>query len=107
MGSLKLIVALVIATVLVVFGAQNTQAITLHFLMFKLPSAPTVLALFVAVLLGALLGWIVTAPDRFRRRRELRGLKGQVQAQSETTDEHKLLPSTPPSDVPLSSSHRQ
>lgn len=80
MSSLKLIAALLVAIVLVVFGAQNTQAVTFHFLMFKAPSAPMVLALFVAALLGALLGWIVSAPGRFRRMRERRGLRGQVAA---------------------------
>src|SRR5947209_12150794 len=80
MSSLKLIAALLVATVLVVFGAQNTQAVTFHFLMFKAPSAPMVLALFVAALLGALLGWIVSAPGRFRLMRERHGLQGQVAA---------------------------
>jgi uncharacterized integral membrane protein len=79
-GSLKLIAAFLVAMVLVVFGAQNTQAVTFHFLMFKAPSTPMVLALFVAALLGALLGWIVSAPGRFRRMRERRGLQGQVAA---------------------------
>jgi uncharacterized integral membrane protein len=80
MNSLKLIAAFLVAIVLVVFGAQNTQAVTFHFLMFKAPSAPMVLALFLAALLGALLGWIVSAPGRFRRMRERRGLQGQVAA---------------------------
>lgn len=80
MSSLKLITALLVATVLVVFGAQNTQAVTFHFLMFKAPSAPMVLALFVAALLGALLGWIVAAPSLFRRMRERQGLQAQVAA---------------------------
>ena len=85
MSSLKLIAALLVAIVLVVFGAQNTQAVTFHFLMFKAPSAPMVLALFVAALLGALLAWIVSAPGRFRRMRERRGLQGQV-AEHERAD---------------------
>jgi uncharacterized integral membrane protein len=80
MSSLKLIAALLVAIVLVVFGAQNTQAVTFHFLIFKAPSAPMVLALFVAALLGALLGWIVSAPGRFRRMRERHELQGQVTA---------------------------
>lgn len=80
MDSLKLIAGLLVATVVVVFGAQNTQAVTFHILMFKVPSVPIVLALFVAVLLGALLGWIVSAPGRFRRMRQRRGLQGQVAA---------------------------
>ena len=49
--------------------------------MFKVPSAPLALALFVTVLLGALLGWIVSAPGRFRRMRECHHLVGQVVAQ--------------------------
>ena len=81
MSSLKLIAALLVAIVLVVFGAQNTQSVTFHFLMFKAPSTPMVLALFVAALLGAILGWIVSAPGRFRRMRERQGLQGQVTAQ--------------------------
>lgn len=85
MDSLKLIAALLVAIVLVVFGAQNTQSVTFHFLVFKAPSAPMVLALFVAALLGVLLGWIVSAPGRFRRRRERRGLQGQV-AEHERAD---------------------
>ena len=81
MTMLRLIAGLIVLTVVVVFGTQNTQAVTLHFLMFKLPSAPLVLALFAAVVLGALLGWIVSAPGRFRRTRERRQLEGKVVAQ--------------------------
>lgn len=99
MGSLKLIVALLAATVLVVFGAQNTQAVALHFLMFKVPSMPLVLALFAAVLLGALLGWIVSVPGRFRGMNERRGLRGQVKANIAATaaQDQSLLP-TPPAE---------
>ena len=82
MNTVRLVAGLVVLTVVVVFGAQNTQAVTLHFLMFKVPSAPLVLALFAAVVLGTLLGWIVSAPGRFRRMRERHQLEGQVEAQN-------------------------
>ena len=100
MSSLKLLAALLVATVVVVFGAQNTQAVTLHFLSFKLPSAPMVLGLFAALVLGALLGWIASAPGRFRRMRERRGLQGQVKAQEQAAarQERNRAPSTHPSD---------
>jgi hypothetical protein len=39
-----------------------------------------VLALLVPALLRALLGWIVSAPGRFRRMRERHELQGQVTA---------------------------
>ncbi len=78
MNSLKLIAGIVCATIVVVFGAQNTQRVTFHFLMFSVPSAPMVLALFLAALLGALLAWAVVAPGRFRNMRERRGLREKV-----------------------------
>jgi uncharacterized integral membrane protein len=101
MSSLKLIAALLVATVLVVFGAQNTQAVTLHFLMLKLPSAPLVLALFGAMLLGTLLGWIVSVPGRFRGMRERRGLQGRVKAQvrDASTQNDQPVPSERSSDA--------
>lgn len=54
---------------------------TLHFLVFRLPSVPIVLALIAAVVLGVLLGWIVSAAGRFPRMRQRRGLEGQVAAE--------------------------
>jgi uncharacterized integral membrane protein len=94
LSSLKLIGALLVAIVLVVFGVQNTQAVTFHFLMFKAPSTPMVLALFVAALLGALLGWIVSAPGRFHRMRERRDLQAQV-ATHERVDAARGRSATP------------
>lgn len=85
MNTLKLIVGLIVATVLVVFVAQNPQLVTLHFLTFKLHAVPMVFALFVAALLGALLGWIVSAPGRFRRMRERRGLRGKIATNDRAT----------------------
>ena len=97
MNSLRLIAGLIVATIVVVFGSQNTQAVTLHFLMVKAPSVPLVLALFIAVLLGALLGWIVAAPGRFRQMRERRGLRGQVadQERAAAAAERELTPAPP------------
>lgn len=70
MNSVKLLLFFVVATILVVFGAQNTQPITIHFLVFKLPSTPVVSALAVAALLGALLTFIGTLFGRVRTARE-------------------------------------
>jgi len=94
MGSLKLIVGLIVAAAVVLFGAQNTQAVTLHFLIFKVPSVPMVLSLVAAVALGVLLGWIVSAPGRFRRMRQRRGLEGQIAAQQQAA----AVTSSPPTD---------
>jgi uncharacterized integral membrane protein len=80
MSSPKLFAALILATAVVLFGAQNTQAITFHFLVFKVPSVPLVLPLFGAVLLGALLGWVFSAPGRFRQMRQRQGLQSKIAA---------------------------
>jgi uncharacterized integral membrane protein len=108
MNSLKLIIALLAATVLVVFGAQNTQAVNPHFLVFKVASMPMVLALFAAVVLGALLGWIVSVPGRFRGMRERRGLCGQVKTQvaAAAAQDQTLLP-TLPAEEAISTSGRR
>lgn len=84
MNSPKLFAALLLATAVVVFGTQNTQAVTFHFLMFTVPSIPLVLPLFGAILLGSLLGWGVAAPGRFRGRRVRRALESQVAAHQQS-----------------------
>jgi uncharacterized integral membrane protein len=78
MSSPKLFAALFLATAVVVFGAQNTQAVKFHFLVFALPAVAVVLPLFAAILLGALLSWIVVVPDRLRGMRRRRSLESQV-----------------------------
>ena len=78
MPSIKLVAALILAAILVVFGAQNTQSVTFHFLVFEAGPAPVVLVVFVAAILGALLGSIVSAPGRFRGMRQRRDLEHQI-----------------------------
>ena len=86
MPPMKLIIGLIVATALVVFGAQNTQAVTFHFLMFETRPAPVLFAVFAAALAGALLAWIVSAPGRFRGMRQRRELEHQVTAAHQRTD---------------------
>ena len=78
MNTMKLVVALVIATVLVVFGAQNTQSVTFRFLMFELGPTPVILAVFAAAIAGAVLAWMVAVPGRFRGMRRRHDLEHQV-----------------------------
>ena len=96
MNTMKLIVALVIAAVLVVFGAQNTQLVTFHFLTFELGPAPVILAVFAAAIAGALLAWIVSAPGRFRGMRRRRDLEHQVAAANERDAQGARAISAPP-----------
>ena len=85
MPSLKLVTGLILATALVVFGAQNTQTVTFHFLVWDAGPAPVIFAVFAAALVGVLLGWIVSTPGRFRGMRRRRSLEHQVTAAREET----------------------
>ena len=75
---MNLITALAVATVLVVFGAQNTQSVTFHFFMFDLGPAPIVFAVFVAAFLGAAVGWLFSVPGSIRGDRSRRHLEQEV-----------------------------
>lgn len=86
MNIISLMLALVIAAALVVFGAQNTQSVRFHFLTWETPAIPVVLALAIALLLGALLAYLVSVPGRFRGMRSRRRLRRQVEEQEERRD---------------------
>jgi len=76
-----LIGVLFIATLLVVFGAQNAQPVSLYFFRWESSPVPLVLALGLAMLLGALLSFLVSFPGRVQAWRERRGLRHEVEAQ--------------------------
>jgi len=81
MNIVTLLLVLLLAAVLVVFGAQNTQSVSFHFLGWETPALPVVLALAIALALGAVLSWIVSVPGRFRGMRNTRSLRHQVEDQ--------------------------
>jgi len=64
--SIKLLIAMVIAIALVVFGAQNTAPTSLRFLIWETPAVPVVAALAIAVTAGVLLSVLAAAPGRLR-----------------------------------------
>jgi uncharacterized integral membrane protein len=67
MIQVTLILALILAGVLALFGAQNTEAVTLHFLWFTARAVPLPLALLGGAVMGALLSVLVGLPGRLRR----------------------------------------
>lgn len=85
MNVLKLVLGLLLAATLVVFGAQNTQSVRFHFIVWETPSVPVVLAIAIAVLLGVLLSWIVSVPGRIHGMRQRRILQHEVDAYGRVT----------------------
>jgi uncharacterized integral membrane protein len=85
MNIVRLLLALLVAALLVVLGAQNTQSVSFHFVAWETPAIPVVLALAVALLLGVILAWVVSVPGRFRGMRSNRRLRHQIEDQERLT----------------------
>jgi len=77
MVQVALLLALILAGVLALFGAQNTEAVTLHFLWFTARAMPLPLAILGGAVIGALLSFLVGLPGRFQRARTGGDLKRQ------------------------------
>ena len=75
MAQVTLILTLILAGVLVLLGAQNTETVTLHFLWFTARSMPLSLALLGGAAIGGLLALLVGLPNRVRRTRMGREFK--------------------------------
>ena len=95
MNILKLIVGLLLAAVLVVVGAQNTQSVTFRFIEWETPAVPMALGLAIAVLIGVLLGWIVSVPGRIHGMRQRRSLQHEVDAHARVTTAGDHAEATP------------
>lgn len=67
MAQVALVLALILAGILALFGAQNTETVTLHFLWFTARSMPLSLAILGGAVIGALLSFLVGLPGRVRR----------------------------------------
>ena len=67
MGQVTIVLAVLLAVVLAVFGAQNTEMVTLHFLGWTARALPLALVILGGAVLGALLGFLVGLPGRVRR----------------------------------------
>jgi uncharacterized integral membrane protein len=80
-NTVSLIIGLLLGIVLVAFGAQNAQPVSLHFFAWDTQPVPLVLALAVAMLVGIILTLIASIPGRIRSRRQRQELHRQIEAQ--------------------------
>lgn len=96
MSTVKLMAGLLIAAALVVFGAQNTESVSFHFLAWDTLPVPTVLALAIAVLIGVMLSWVVSVPGRFHGMRQRRDLQHQLEDRARAVSPDDSV--QPPSD---------
>lgn len=66
MGQFTVLLALILAGALALFGAQNTATVTLHFLWFTAQGLPLSLVILGGAVIGALLSFLVALPGRVR-----------------------------------------
>jgi len=69
MPQITVILALILVGVLAIFGAQNTEAVTLHILWFTAHKVPLSLTILGGAVIGAVLSFLVGVPGRVRRAR--------------------------------------
>jgi uncharacterized integral membrane protein len=62
MAQITLLLALVLASVLALFGVQNTETVARHFLRFPARSTPLALAVLGGAVIGALLSLLAGLP---------------------------------------------
>ena len=85
MAPIKLIAVVILTTIVVILGAQNTQSVTFHFLVFALGPAPVVFAVFLAAVIGLAVGWLVSLPGQLHGRSTRRGLEQQIRTEQDRT----------------------
>lgn len=69
--SLKLIVGLVLAGLVVVFAIQNAEPVEFHFLIWSF-ALSRALMMFILIAVGMLLGWLLHAVTTYRERKQWR-----------------------------------
>ena len=72
MAILKLLVGLVVVFLLVVFAIANMEAVAVSFYFYKTPSVPLFVVIFISLLLGVMLAWVLVIGEQFRLRNQVR-----------------------------------
>ena len=67
MRTVVLILVLLVAILLVIFGAQNTQLVSVHFLMIDTGSVSLALVIVISAVIGAVLASLITVWGSIRR----------------------------------------
>ena len=87
MSIVYLFLGVLLGAILVVFGAQNTQFQSFHFLSWYTPEVPVVMVLLVTLLSGALVGWLIATAARLRQMRRIHDLEQLLVAAERRTAE--------------------
>jgi putative membrane protein len=78
--------------VLMLFAIKNTEPVTLHFYFDRAWHAPLVFVVLVSFAAGAVLGVIACVPPLARQRREILGLRKELQLREPDPSRTALVP---------------
>ena len=90
---IMLVFSFIIAFVAIIFASQNTDTIQIQFLVWK-SEGSLALILFIALVAGALISYLATAPSQIRRRmtisnqrKRIAEVEGQLDSSKEELDQ--------------------
>ena len=72
MAILKLLVGLVVVFLLVAFAIANMEAVAVSFYFYKPPAIPLFVIIFISVLVGVMLAWILVIGEQISLRSKVR-----------------------------------
>lgn len=72
MAILKLLVGLVVVFLLVAFAIANMEAVAVSFYFYKTPAIPLFVIIFISVLVGVMLAWILVIGEQISLRSKVR-----------------------------------
>ncbi len=82
----------VLFLIALIFAAENTGPVEIHYYGIAPLQLPLFLVIFVAILLGILIAGLISSFDKFRLKREMNRLKRVVKTQEEELNSLRNLP---------------
>ncbi|SRR5699024_4446373 len=85
------IIRLAVFVVILLFALKNTEGVNVRFFAdYTLSDVPLIVVMLVMMVLGSILGWLVTLPSLLRYRRDAARLKREKQAMQENLGKNNV-----------------
>ena len=95
---MKYVILLIVAALVILlatFGIQNPFPVQVRFFQIQSDAVPLYVVILLSALLGVLVNSLFSLPGRFRRHRELRGLRRLLTEQAQQIDDLKVRMPSP------------
>ncbi len=101
MAILKLLVGLVVVFLLVVFAIVNMEPVAVSFYFYKTPAIPLFVIIFISVLVGVMLAWLLVIGEQLSLRSKVRSKEKRIKELEKEVEEleKRLAKVSPASEV--------